>query len=184
MNMTKDPTTPEYIELHRMLFNPYSLWAAGGLDTAIGSAIDTPLAKSDRYFTRELTEKLFQDPMANRFEPNREIRFVGDGTMNASESERMPTTTPKPVVTTTTLAATTSSVPTTRRTVGLDLVSLNIQRGRDHGLAAYGEWRRYCGLPPADTWEEMADAVDKESLLSMRAIYKCVCTYHRLDVKS
>lgn len=171
--MTKDPTTPEYIELHRMLFNPYSLWAAGGLDTAIGSAIDTPLAKSDRYFTRELTEKLFQDPMSSKFQPYREMRFVGDGSTNASEPERMSarTSTPTPEVTTST-TTTTTSAPTTRRTVGLDLVSLNIQRGRDHGLAAYGEWRRYCGLPPADTWEEMADAVDEESLRSMRAIFK------------
>lgn len=169
MNMTKDPTTPEYIELHRMLFNPYSLWAAGGLDTAIGSAIDTPLAKSDRYFTRELTEKLFQDPMSSKFQPDRAMRFDGDGSTNASEPERMSSTTAS---TPTSEATTTTTAPSTRRTVGLDLVSLNIQRGRDHGLAAYGEWRRYCGLPPADTWEEMADAVDEESLRSMRAIYK------------
>lgn len=71
MNMSKDATTPEYIELHRMLFNPYSLWSEGGLDMAIGSAMDTTLAKSDRHFTRELTEKLFQNPMAGHFVPHR-----------------------------------------------------------------------------------------------------------------
>lgn len=130
MSVSRDPNTTESVELHRMLFNPYSLWGTGGLDSAIGSAIGTPLAKSDPYFSAELTEKLFQSPV-------------------------------QPAV-------------TTRKTVGLDLVSLNIQRGRDHGLPAYTEWRKYCRLPAADTWEEMSAAVDSESLANMKSIYKSV----------
>lgn len=55
---------------------------------------------------------------------------------------------------------------------GLDLVSLNIQRGRDHGLPAYPVYRRHCQLPPVDTWEEMARAVDKDSLNSIKEIYR------------
>lgn len=110
-----------------MLFNPYSLWIEGGLDSAIKSAINTSMAKSDQYFTNELTQKLFQGNL---------------------------TTTP------------------TRKTAGLDLVSLNLQRGRDHGLPSYTEWRKYCGLPSTDTWEQMEKAVDPESYKNFRELYK------------
>lgn len=55
---------------------------------------------------------------------------------------------------------------------GLDLVSLNIQRGRDHGLPAYPEWRKHCRLPNVDTWEEFAKAVDPQSFKTLREIYK------------
>lgn len=126
MNVSNNANSTEYIELHKMLFNPYSLWGNGGLDSAIGSAIHTNLAKSDQYFTTELTNKLFENAVNN----------------------------------------------SVRRSANLDLVSLNIQRGRDHGLPAYSEWRKHCKLPHVDTWEDMMQAVDGDSLANMRSVYK------------
>ena len=132
MNVTRDKNTTEAIELHKMLFNPYSLWTNGGLDSAIGSAINTPLAKSDQYFSQELTQKLFEN------------------------------TTP----------ANSTPVVKTRKTAGLDLVSLNIQRGRDHGLPGYSVWRKYCHLPSADTWDEMEKLLDPISFKNIKTLYK------------
>ncbi|KAH9493003.1 hypothetical protein Btru_022894 [Bulinus truncatus] len=55
---------------------------------------------------------------------------------------------------------------------GLDLISLNIQRGRDHGLAPYVKYRAYCGLPP------VKDFNDSEALgphvQDLRKVYRSI----------
>ncbi|ALC47780.1 cd, partial [Drosophila busckii] len=123
-NISRDNSTPEAIELHKMLFNPFSLWARHGIDHALLTATNTPVQRVDRFFSLEITQKLFE----------------------GTAEDHLPL-------------------------CGLDLVSLNIQRGRDHGIPAYTVFRRHCHLPPVDTWQQMALAIDNATLGSIRQIY-------------
>ncbi|XP_058057184.1 chorion peroxidase isoform X2 [Anopheles bellator] len=128
MKRTRNPVgSSSGIELHKMLFNPYSLYAATGLDDALGGAMSTALAKYDQLFSTELTERLFE-----------------------KADERLLHNHP----------------------CGLDLVSLNIQRGRDHGLPGYLHWRRHCHLTPVDTWDDLERITEPSSFRQMKTIYR------------
>jgi len=57
---------------------------------------------------------------------------------------------------------------------GLDLVSLNIQRGRDHGIAPYTTWRKLCGLPPVNSWKMLASMFPAMNVARLQALYNTV----------
>ncbi|XP_063241793.1 peroxidase-like [Bacillus rossius redtenbacheri] len=61
---------------------------------------------------------------------------------------------------------------------GLDLVALNIQRGRDHGLPPYDDWRAVCGLPRA-SWDQLRNDMDPASVEMLRRLYDDV---HEVDL--
>lgn len=55
---------------------------------------------------------------------------------------------------------------------GMDLVSLNMQRGREFGLPGYMEFRKFCGLPVANTWDELAGIMTNETILRYSSIFE------------
>ena len=56
----------------------------------------------------------------------------------------------------------------------MDLASLNIQRGRDHGLAAYNIWREQCGLRRFQKWTDMTDVMTKGTIQRLSSAYEHV----------
>ncbi|XP_064022329.1 myeloperoxidase [Pogoniulus pusillus] len=48
--------------------------------------------------------------------------------------------------------------------IGLDLASLNMQRGRDHGLPGYNSWRRFCGLSQPSDLKTLARVLKNKNL--------------------
>jgi hypothetical protein len=59
--------TEQYVELHRMLFNPYRLYTLGQLDDILRGALDTHAAKVDPYFSEEVTTAIKSCKSDGRF---------------------------------------------------------------------------------------------------------------------
>ena len=57
---------------------------------------------------------------------------------------------------------------------GLDLVALNIQRGRDHGLQGYNAFRELCGLGKAKSFDRLANLIPHKIVAKMKEIYESV----------
>ncbi|KAM3960851.1 peroxidasin homolog cardinal [Aphomia sociella] len=131
-NVDPNNGSVSYIQLHRMLFNPYALYNAKGSKYAVRSAINTPVHGVDPHVTSELSNHLFENPTSN--------------------TTQVKTLSP----------------------CGLDLVSLNIQRGRDHGLPSYPKWREHCGLSRPKSFSDLEGIFDDLSLSRISNIYSSV----------
>ncbi|XP_046739892.1 uncharacterized protein LOC124407631 [Diprion similis] len=57
---------------------------------------------------------------------------------------------------------------------GMDLASLNIQRGRDHGLPPYVDWREPCGLSPVRSWEDLNRVMSASTAKKFRFLYSSI----------
>ncbi|XP_067203363.1 uncharacterized protein [Linepithema humile] len=57
---------------------------------------------------------------------------------------------------------------------GVDLIALNIHRGRDHGLPSYNHYRALCNLKKASTFEDLSREMAPEVIARMKRIYASV----------
>lgn len=55
---------------------------------------------------------------------------------------------------------------------GLDVLAVDMQRGRDHGLAAYMHYRELCGLPPTTSFEDLSDVMTDTTIKSLQRVYE------------
>ncbi|CAH0766110.1 unnamed protein product [Bemisia tabaci] len=55
---------------------------------------------------------------------------------------------------------------------GMDLVSFNIQRGRDFGIPGYMEFRKFCGLPGANSFDGLFGAMPNSTVSRYTTIYQ------------
>lgn len=58
--------------------------------------------------------------------------------------------------------------------VGMDLVALNIQRGRDHGLQGYNEYRKICGLGRANSFSDFSRQMSLSASQRLQKEYNTV----------
>jgi len=57
---------------------------------------------------------------------------------------------------------------------GLDLVAVNIQRGRDHGLPGYNKYREICTGKKASDWPDLRKSIEPNHINQLRRVYKHV----------
>jgi len=57
---------------------------------------------------------------------------------------------------------------------GLDLVAVNIQRGRDHGLPGYNKYREICTGEKARNWSDLRKSMEPRHIEAMKRVYKSV----------
>lgn len=58
------------------------------------------------------------------------------------------------------------------RNVALDLIAININRGRDHGIPSYNSFREKCGFKRAVTFSELSDNISPEQIQNLQQIYE------------
>lgn len=57
---------------------------------------------------------------------------------------------------------------------GIDLIALNVQRARDHGIPSYNNYRALCNLKRAQNWDDLSREIPPEVINRLKRIYPSV----------
>jgi len=52
-----------------------------------------------------------------------------------------------------------------------DLMSFNLQRGREHGIPGYWHWRKHCGLGTSRNFDSLLQDLDKPNIEKLKKLY-------------
>ena len=55
---------------------------------------------------------------------------------------------------------------------GMDLISLNIQRARDHGIPSYNSYRVKCNLTRAKTFDDLTSEIPAKLVKRLASLYE------------
>ena len=55
--------------------------------------------------------------------------------------------------------------------IGMDLIALNTQRGRDHGLPGYTQYRKICNVGDATTFDDLATNISPKNIERLKSVY-------------
>ena len=129
--------------LQDAFFAPWRLVSEGGIDPILRGLFASPAKVKPNIASanQQLSPEMINDFFIYLF-PQLQIR-LSDQLLNSNLTE---------------------SLFRPAHAVALDLAALNIQRGRDHALPSYNEWRRFCGLPVAATFDDLKQEIRSQSL--------------------
>nr|XP_046911836.1 uncharacterized protein LOC124492873 isoform X1 [Dermatophagoides farinae]XP_046911838.1 uncharacterized protein LOC124492873 isoform X1 [Dermatophagoides farinae] len=57
---------------------------------------------------------------------------------------------------------------------GMDLISLNLQRARDHGIPSYNQYRRLCNMTVAKNFEDLSNEIPMPVIKKLKLVYEHV----------
>ena len=60
---------------------------------------------------------------------------------------------------------------------GLDLIAINMQRGRDHGIPGYVEYRSVCGLGRAESFDDLSTNIPKDVSVTIEMLVGHCATF-------